>query len=115
MEEAAREVAALVDTVIADGSIPGAVAVTGIGADGPVRTHIAGVTATGGAPVSDSTLFDLASLTKVVATVPVVLRPAALGELRLDDAVARFLPEVAGGGPAKAEVTLRHLLTHASG
>jgi CubicO group peptidase (beta-lactamase class C family) len=115
MDEGAREVAALVDAVVADGAIPGAVAVTGVGPDGPTRTHIAGVTATGGEPVDATTLFDLASLTKVLATVPVVLRLAELGELGVDDPVARFLPEVGHGGAAKAEVTLRHLLTHTGG
>jgi CubicO group peptidase (beta-lactamase class C family) len=64
-------------------------------------------------PVTEETVFDLASLTKVVATTPAVLRLIDAGRLELDDPVARFLPEYAEG--AKARVTLRHLLTHTSG
>lgn len=60
-----------------------------------------------------STIFDMASLTKVVATTPSVLIACERGLLRLDDAVARFIPEFRGGG--KDDITLRHLLTHSSG
>jgi CubicO group peptidase (beta-lactamase class C family) len=59
------------------------------------------------------TIFDLASLTKVVATTPAILRLYDAGELDLDDPVARYLPAYAHDG--KAGVTLRHLLTHSSG
>jgi len=53
--------------------------------------------------------FDLASLTKVLATTPVALSLAASGQLDLDAPVADTLP----GGPA--QVTARHLLHHSSG
>jgi CubicO group peptidase (beta-lactamase class C family) len=59
------------------------------------------------------TLFDLASLTKVVATLPAVLRLAELGELALDDRVVRFLPGFQGDG--RACVTVRQLLAHTAG
>ena len=59
------------------------------------------------------TVFDLASVTKVVATLPAVLKLIDEGEVRLDDAVQHFLPEFSKNG--KGSITLRHLLTHTSG
>jgi len=58
-------------------------------------------------------LFDLASLTKVIATTTLVMKLIERGILDLDDSVERYLPEFKGGG--KSYVTLRHLLTHTSG
>ncbi|OCA85988.1 penicillin-binding protein [Bacillus sp. FJAT-27225] len=60
-----------------------------------------------------NTIFDIASLTKVVATLPAFLMLIEYGEIRLDDAVSFFLPEFAKNG--KESVTLRNLLTHTSG
>lgn len=57
------------------------------------------------------TIFDAASLTKVVATLPCVLALAEEGRLRFDDPVVRHLPEFAGG----PDIRLRHLLAHTSG
>ena len=59
------------------------------------------------------TLYDLASLTKVMATTPAILLLVASGKLRLDQAVAEVLPAFAEHG--KSEITIRHLLTHSSG
>ncbi|PYY14730.1 MAG: hypothetical protein DMG60_19490 [Acidobacteria bacterium] len=59
------------------------------------------------------TIFDVASLTKVVATTPSVLRLLELGQIRLNDTVATYLPEFAQNG--KQDVTIRQLLTHYSG
>ena len=59
------------------------------------------------------TIFDVASLTKVVATTPSVLRMLELGQIRLNDTVATYLPEFAQNG--KQDVTIRQLLTHYSG
>lgn len=65
------------------------------------------------APMKIDTIFDMASLTKVIATLPAVLKLIDRGEIRLDDPVAYFLPAFATEG--KADITLRHLLTHTSG
>jgi CubicO group peptidase (beta-lactamase class C family) len=65
-------------------------------------------------PVSAGrTLYDLASLTKVVATAAAAMVLVDQGRLRLDDPVARYLPEFRRG--ARAAVTVRDLLTHLSG
>jgi uncharacterized protein YbbC (DUF1343 family)/CubicO group peptidase (beta-lactamase class C family) len=63
--------------------------------------------------MTPDTVFDLASLTKVVATAPSVMRLVQEGKLRLNDPVARYLPEFRGNG--KEQVTVRMLLTHTSG
>lgn len=60
-----------------------------------------------------NTIFDIASLTKVVATLPAFLRLIEFGKIRLDDAVSFFLPEFSKNG--KESITLRDLLTHTSG
>lgn len=65
------------------------------------------------APTVDSTLWDLASLTKVVATASVAMRLADRGQLDLDVPVSRYLPRFSGGG--RERVTLRMLLDHTSG
>lgn len=92
--------AELVRNAVEQGVVPGAVLITGRGAHGPVRTAAFGTTADGpsGRPVTADTVFDLASLTKVVATTPAVLRLADTGALRLDDPVRRHLPAVHRGG-----------------
>ncbi len=61
-------------------------------------------------PATPETVFDLASLTKVVVTTPLILQGVAEGHLRLDEPVATDLPEVSAPG-----ITLRHLLSHTSG
>jgi CubicO group peptidase (beta-lactamase class C family) len=77
-----------------------------------VLRHAVGLAAHAPAPrpALPSTIYDLASLTKVVATTPLVLRAAAEGRLGLDDPLPRLLPESPHAG-----VTIRHLLAHTSG
>jgi len=64
-------------------------------------------------PMTVDTVFDLASLTKVVATAPAVMLLVQEGKLRLDDPAARYIPAFARSG--KGAITIRHLLTHYSG
>ena len=61
----------------------------------------------------DSTLYDIASLTKVVGTTTAMMVLFDEGKLALDDPVSRYLPAFSGGW--RDSVTLRHLLTHRSG
>ncbi len=67
----------------------------------------------GAEPVTLDTVFDAASLTKVIATAPSVMLLVEEGKLALDSPLVRYLPECVGGG--KEGITLRHLLTHTSG
>jgi CubicO group peptidase (beta-lactamase class C family) len=64
-------------------------------------------------PMTADTIFDMASLTKVMATAPSILLLVEKGAVRLDDRVKRYLPKFTGGG--KDTITLRQLLTHYSG
>jgi|SRR5579864_237295 len=64
-------------------------------------------------PMTVDTIFDLASLTKVVATAPSIMRLLQFGQIRLNDSVSRYIPEFAANG--KQSITIRELLTHYSG
>lgn len=64
-------------------------------------------------PMSLDTVFDLASLTKVVATTPCVMRLLQYGQIRLEEPFARHIPEFGANG--KENVTIRQMLTHYSG
>jgi len=61
----------------------------------------------------DSTLWDVASLTKVVATTPALMLLVEQGKVVLDAPVVRYLPGF--NGPGTSGITVRHLLTHTSG
>jgi CubicO group peptidase (beta-lactamase class C family) len=74
----------------------------------------------GGAPATQATtLYDAASLTKILATAPSVLLLAETGKLDLEAPLVRYLPECGDGGKdgkyRKNTMTVRHLLTHSSG
>ncbi|HTK94201.1 MAG TPA: exo-beta-N-acetylmuramidase NamZ domain-containing protein [Terriglobales bacterium] len=104
----------LVEQAIANGEIPGAVVV--VGHDDEVVYRRAFGHRTLGAdaePMTLDTVFDMASLTKSMATAPAVMRMVQLGQIRLSDPIAHYLPECAANG--KDEITIRQLLTHYSG
>jgi CubicO group peptidase (beta-lactamase class C family) len=114
------DVAALnrIDEVVADAikarQLPGAVVVVGRG-DQVVFRKAYGQRAIQPSPepMTMDTIFDLASLTKVVATTPSVMMLVEQGRIRLTDPVASFIPEFAKYG--KDRVTVRDLMTHMSG
>lgn len=111
-QAALARVAAAVREATAGGGIPGAVLRVGVG-DRVLLTEAAGVTDTivgSPRPMSAATVFDLASLTKVVATLPVVLDLLATGRLTADATLGSVLP-----GSGAAAVTVRQLLSHTSG
>ena len=64
-------------------------------------------------PMRRDTIFDLASLTKPIATTTAIMMLIEEGSISLDDPVAKTLPSFADRG--KEEVTIRHLLTHSAG
>ena len=106
---------AAVRVAVADRALAGAAMAVGIG---PRIERTAGFGRIGwradAAPVSaDSTLYDLASLTKTVATTTAVLLLADDGRIDLDEPVQRHFPE--WEGQFKERVTWRQLLTHTSG
>jgi SSS family transporter len=64
-------------------------------------------------PMTEDTIFDMASLTKVLVTTTAIMQLYEQGKLDLDAPVARYLPSFAANG--KENVTIRELLTHYSG
>ncbi len=64
-------------------------------------------------PMTEDTIFDAASLTKVVACTPAIMLLVERGQLSLDDHVVKYIPEFTGDG--KEQVTIRQLITHVSG
>jgi CubicO group peptidase (beta-lactamase class C family) len=104
----------VLDRALADSAFPGALAVVGDATGGLVSHAVGRIDWAADAPRPDArTLWDLASLTKVVGTTSAVLQLAAAGRVALDAPVQRYLPDWAGAN--KARVTVRHLLTHSSG
>ena len=107
-------IAELVEAAIAEGALPGAVVLVGDGR-GVVYQEAFGNRAVVPAPepMTVDTIFDLASLTKVVATTTSVMILVEEGRLRLSDRVAAHLPGFERHG--KTDITIGHLLTHVSG
>ena len=67
-------------------------------------------------PMTDDTIFDIASLTKALATSTAVMQLYEQGKVAFDDPVQKYLPEFnAANDPVRAQVTVRLLLTHTSG
>jgi len=64
-------------------------------------------------PMNPDTIFDVASLTKVVATTTALMQLVERGRLRIEDPATAYWPEFKGNG--KERITVRHLLTHYSG
>ncbi|WP_175817418.1 exo-beta-N-acetylmuramidase NamZ domain-containing protein [Burkholderia diffusa] len=115
---AAQQQTAAIDEAIAaeiaDGHLAGAVVVTG-DANG-VRVRVArGLRMTGEhiEAMTADTVFDLASLTKPVATAVAIMQLAERGMLSLDAPAARYWPAFVAHG--KADITIRQLLAHVSG
>lgn len=108
------EAEAVLESAIKDSVFPGAQVV--ISKEGEVLwSHQAGrQTYDSGSPeITENTVYDLASLTKVVAMTPVVMKLVERKLLPLDERVHDFYPQFVGNG--KEAVTIRHLLTHSSG
>jgi uncharacterized protein YbbC (DUF1343 family) len=109
-----KTVDAIVGKAVAEGNIPGAVLL--IGHDGKV-VHRKAFGERSLEPVREpmtvDTVFDLASLTKCIATATSVMKLVETGRIRLSDSVATYLPEFAQNG--KKDITIRDLLTHYSG
>jgi uncharacterized protein YbbC (DUF1343 family)/CubicO group peptidase (beta-lactamase class C family) len=105
---------AIIEQAIADGNIPGAVLI--VGHNGKVvyrKAYGSRALEPKREPMTLDTIFDLASLTKVIATTTAVMQLVQQGKVRLNDPVAKYLPEFAQNG--KDDITVRQLLTHYSG
>jgi uncharacterized protein YbbC (DUF1343 family)/CubicO group peptidase (beta-lactamase class C family) len=101
----------IVDVAIQARTIPGAVLLVG---RGDVILHEAAYGSRrlipNREPMTIDTVFDVASLTKVIVTAPAVMMLVEEGRIRLDDRVTTYLPGFAG-----TDISIRQLLTHTSG
>ena len=105
---------ALVEQAVAEKKLPGAVILIGRG-DRVVWQKAIGHRAVEPAveAMTLDTIFDMASLTKVIATTTSVMKLVEDGRLRLNDRVSDYVPGFERHN--KANITIRHLLTHTSG
>ena len=102
-----------IETAIKENQIPGAVVL--VGHKGQIVYHKAygnRALVPRREPMTLDTVFDVASLTKVVATTSSIMRLIETGKVRLNDPVTAYIPEFQGG---KSPITVRQLLTHYSG
>ena len=107
------EMDATIERAIAAKKFPGGVVWLEHGGGAYHRAYGARAVEPGRELMTEDTIFDAASLTKVVATTPAIALLLERGKLELDAPVSRYWPEFAAHG--KAAITLRHLLTHTSG
>jgi uncharacterized protein YbbC (DUF1343 family)/CubicO group peptidase (beta-lactamase class C family) len=104
----------IIDDAIAQRQIPGAVLV--VGHDGRVvyrKAYGSRALEPQREAMTLDTVFDCASLTKVIATTTAVMQLWEQGKFRMSDPVAKYLPEFAQNG--KQDITIRQLLVHFSG
>ncbi len=105
---------AIIQQTILEGTIPGAVLL--VGHDGHViyrKAYGSRALEPRREAMTLDTVFDLASLTKVIVTTTAVMQLVQQGKVRFNDPVAKYLPEFAQNG--KEDITVRQLLTHYSG
>lgn len=104
----------LMERAIANNLIAGGVVVIGDHAGILSSTARGRLTANPDAPLLDEqTIFDLASLTKVIATTPAVMKLLDEGKISLTDPLSRWFPEFKGS--ERESITILNLLTHTSG
>jgi beta-glucosidase-like glycosyl hydrolase/CubicO group peptidase (beta-lactamase class C family) len=101
------------DEQVADSAFPGAVLFVGHRGSIAYRTAAGHYATTDMRPVTDTTVYDLASLTKVIGLTTAAMLLVDAGLLELDQRVVDYLPEFTG--PLKEDVLVRHLLLHTSG
>jgi uncharacterized protein YbbC (DUF1343 family)/CubicO group peptidase (beta-lactamase class C family) len=102
-----------VEQAIREGLIPGAVLI--VGHNGKIvhrKAYGQRALIPSREPMTIDTIFDIASLTKVVATTPAVMKLYDQGKIDIEAPVTKYLPEFQGG---KSAITVRDLLTHFSG
>jgi len=112
-EEKLAEIDSLIESGIAERRMPGAV--LWIEREGVFHRKAYGQRALEpvAEPMTEDTIFDAASLTKVVATTPAIMLLAERGQLDLEAPVQKYIEEFRRNG--KDGITVRHLLTHVSG
>jgi uncharacterized protein YbbC (DUF1343 family)/CubicO group peptidase (beta-lactamase class C family) len=108
-----REIDRTIETAIAEHKLPGGVFHLERGNSVYERAYGNRALVPAVEKMTDDTIFDAASLTKVVATTPSIWLLIERGKIEIDAPVSRYIPEFRGGW--RDEITIRHLLTHTSG
>jgi len=104
---------AVLERAVRDGAFPGAYAAVGT-ADGVIaEVGVGKLDSADTQRPNAQTVWDLASLTKVVGTTTAVMQLVQAGRISLDTPVVRYLPEWTAANVAP--ITIRHLLTHSAG
>lgn len=127
-QERLEKIDGMIESAIAEGQIPGAVAL--VSRNGKIVYHKAFGQADGsGKDLQEDAIFRIASQTKAI-TATAVMMLWEEGKFRLDDPISKYIPEFANAQilsefnpkdssytstPAKTPITIRHLLTHTSG
>lgn len=104
---------AVVGKAIRSGAIPGCQVLVARGGDIVLDKAYGRLGAPGSPRVDRETVYDLASVSKAIGTLPGIMKAYDMGLIALDDSIARYIPQVADS--AKRRVTLRELLYHQSG
>ncbi len=107
------DIDAVTEQAIRDGYMPGAVVL--VGHQGKVvfkKAYGSRALVPQKEPATLDTIYDAASLTKVIATTPAMMKLVEQGRVRLADPVTAYLPEFQGG---TSEITVRDLMIHFSG
>lgn len=105
---------AVIERAIHERVFPGAVIEVGTTAGAVSQAAFGKLTYEAAATASSvETVYDLASLTKVVCTTAIAMRLVESGRLRLSDRLVQWLPQ--WRGPQRDAVTVRHLLAHSAG
>jgi uncharacterized protein YbbC (DUF1343 family) len=102
-----------IEQSIDDGNCPGAVLWVEHGKSKYVKAYGNRALIPEEEPMTRDTIFDLASLTKVIAGTPAIMILIERGQVKLDEPVKTYIPEFTGDG--RETVTVRELLTHTSG
>lgn len=111
--EKLAEIDVAIQTAIRDGSIPGGVILISRHDATYMRAYGSRSLVPTEEAVTTDTIYDAASLTKVLATAPAIYLLHERGLLDIDDRVVRHIPSFRGDG--KDDITIRNLLTHTSG
>jgi uncharacterized protein YbbC (DUF1343 family) len=112
-ESKLREIDATIEAAIADHRMPGGVIWIEHNGQSYHRAYGQRALQPERESMTEDTIFDAASLTKVLATTPSIMLLLERGLLKLDEPVKTYFPEFAANG--KDAVTLRHVLTHTAG
>src|SRR4030095_146847 len=108
-----REMDSAIRLAIADGRLPGGVLWLERDGQSYHAALVRRMTEPQEEAMTEDTIFDAASLTKVMATTPAIMKLVEQGKIEIDAPANKYIPELTGED--KDKITVRHLMTHSSG